>query len=123
MRKSVDSCGGVFSRVGLTLLVALLLTACGGGARSASSQPPAVSAPARAANTPAPATLVCKDCVDAGIAQANVFAGSDLNALACRERWGTPVQILATSTKDGVPIYKVKTPSCTGWVSSRLVQR
>ena len=97
------------------LLCVALLAACGGDRGAA--------APSRAANTPAPATLACKDCVDAGITQANVFAGPDLNALACRERWGTSVQILDTSTKEGVPIYKVKTPSCTGWVSSRLVQR
>jgi len=105
------------------LLWTILLAACGGGARSAGSQPPVVGAPAEVANTPAPATLACKDCVDGGITQANVFAGPDLNALACRERWGAPVLILDTSTKDGVPIYNVKTPSCTGWVSSRLVQR
>ena len=105
------------------LLCAALVTACGGSTRSTVSSQPASSAPAQAANTPAPATLVCTDCVDAGIMQANIFAGPDLNALACRERWGTQVQILDASTKEGVPIYKVKTPSCTGWVSSRLVQR
>lgn len=105
------------------LLCAALVAACGGSTRSTVSRPPAASASARTTNTPAPATLVCKDCVDAGILQANIFAGPDLNALACRERWGTQVQILDASTKEGVPIYKVKTPSCTGWVSSRLVQR
>ena len=55
--------------------------------------------------------------------QANVFASLNMDSLACRERWGTTVQILRTDTKNGVPIYQVRTPSCTGWVSSRLVQR
>jgi hypothetical protein len=99
----------------IALVATMLLAACGGeSSRRSPSAPP---------NLSAPATLVCKECVDAGILQANIFGGPDLNALACRERWGTRVQILDTSTTDGVPIYQVKTPSCTGWVSSRLVQR
>jgi hypothetical protein len=101
----------------LLLCAVVLLAACGGSARDAST---AAAAPAAAAVS---ATLQCQDCVDAGITQANIFASPEMDSLACRELWGTKVQIVETQSKNEVPIYRVKTPSCTGWVSSRLVQR
>lgn len=101
----------------LILCAALFLAGCGGNTRP---KPAASGAPAAA---PVSATLQCSDCVDAGIMQANVFGSLNMDSLACREPWGTAVQILETQSKNGVPIYRVKTPSCTGWVSSRLVER
>jgi hypothetical protein len=101
----------------LPLCAAVLLAACGGSARDTSTGAKAPTA------APVSATLQCKDCVDAGIMQANIFASPTMDSLACRELWGTKVQIVETQSKDEVPIYRVKTPSCTGWVSSRLVQR
>ena len=68
------------------------------------------------------ATLSCDECIAEGISDANIFSSPNLSSLACKVPWGTQVFILDSSTNNDVVIYKIRTPGCDGWVSSRLVK-